>query len=57
MSTTVIQYVLKYIQNYWLNVAKIDSQEEKNSLKQNKTKQNKTKTERMVFQTTEKLSR
>ena len=29
MSTTVIQYVLKYIQNYWLNVAKMNSQEGK----------------------------
>ena len=36
MSTTVIQYVLKYIQKYWLNVAKINSLEEK---KQSQKKQ------------------
>ena len=59
MSTTVIQYVLKYIQKYWLNVAKINSLEEKKQSQKKKTTTTTTttKTESMVFQTTDKLSR
>ena len=57
MSTTVIQYVLKYIQKYWLNFAKINSLEEKKQSQKKKTTTTTTKTESMVFQTTDKLSR
>ena len=39
MSTTVIQYVLKYIQKYWLNVAKINSLEEKKQSQKKKQQQ------------------
>ena len=39
MSTTVIQYVLKYIQKYWLNFAKINSLEEKKTVSKKKQQQ------------------